>query len=218
MLEKIGFNFIDFEKLRDNAVIVDAGAYTGEFIETMNQHRQSAKSKIMAIECDRDNIKMLRERNFPNVTICEKALVGYKPGENLIYHKYIGFPQSGSVGYEKTYVKKHEGLKEIQKYEVETLGINDIFSELGIDRIDYMKMNIEGLERDVIAAMTEETASRIDQISISLHPKILSDLSSTSLKRSAKVDIIQRLNELGFKAWKVAPKMIYGAFNNRRSL
>jgi FkbM family methyltransferase len=213
MLEKIGIYFIDFKKLRDNAVIVDAGACRGEFIKIMNQCSQSAKSKIMAIECDKDNINILREKNFPNVTICEKALVGYGSRKNLIYHKYIGRPYSGSVGYEKTYIKKCGEFKGIQKYEVETLGINDIFSELGIDRIDYMKMNIEGLERDVMAAMTEETASRIDQISISIHANILSDLSSTSLKKSARIDIIQRLNELGFKAWKIDRRLIYGVFN-----
>ncbi|GAH44978.1 unnamed protein product [marine sediment metagenome] len=211
MLEKIGIYFIDFKRLRDNAVIVDAGACKGEFIEKII--KKNSTYKIIAIECDKDNIEILREKSFPNVTICEKALIGHKPKEKLFYHQYTGFPESGTVGYEKTYIKKHRKFAGITKYEIETLGINDIFSELNIDRIDYMKMNIEGSERDILATMTGETASRIGQISISTHTKILSDLSSTFLKRSAEIDVIQRLNELGFKAWEVGRRLVYGIFN-----
>ncbi len=209
MLEKIELHYIDLEKMRDNPVIVDAGACMGKYIEIMNKRIKGCK--IMAIECDRENIETLREKNFSNVTICEKALIGYSFRGRMVYHKYVGLPYSGSIGYEKTYIKKNtRKFKEVIKYEVETFGINDIFTEFDIDRIDYLKMNIEGAERDVLAAMTKETALRIGQISVSIHTKIHDDLASSPLKDSVKTDAIQRLNELGFTAWKVARRLTYG--------
>lgn len=213
MLEKIDIYFVDLGKTRDNPVIIDAGACRGRFIEEII--KKITTYKIMAIECDRDNVEILRERNFPNVTICEKALIGHKPKKKLFYYQYVGFPESGTVGYEKTYIKKFRKFAGIKRHEIETLEINDIFSEFGIDRIDYMKMNIEGSERDILAAMTKETASRIGQISISIHTKILLDLKSSPFEASAKIDIIQRLNQLGFRAWKVDRRLIYGVFGKK---
>jgi len=214
MLEKIGIHFIDFERTGDNPVIIDAGACMGKYIEAISKRIKGCK--IVAIECDRDHIEVLREKNYSNVTLCEKALIGYNQKEKMVYHKYVGLPYSGSVGFEKTYIKDRlsRKFKGIERYEVETFGINDIFSEFGIDRIDYLKMNIEGAERDVLAAMTEETASRIDQISVSIHTRILGDLTSSPLKKSAGVDILDRLNDLGFNAQKVDRRLMYGSFNN----
>ncbi|KKL01983.1 hypothetical protein LCGC14_2626700 [marine sediment metagenome] len=211
MLEKIGgLHYIDFKRMRKNPVIVDAGACMGKYIEIMNERID--KPRIFAIECDMENIEILKEKDFPNTVINEKALMGHRSKERMIYHKYVGLPYSGSVGYEKTYLKKrlHGKCKEIYKRLVDTFAINDIFSEFGIDRIDYLKMNIEGAERDVLLAMTEETASRIDQISISIHAKIREDLEASPLKESAGVDILDRLNDLGFNASKVDRRLMYG--------
>lgn len=211
MLEKIGgLHYVDFKRMRDNPVIIDAGACMGKYTEIMNERFKSCR--IIAIECDKENIDILREKNFSNVTICEKALIGHKSKGKMVYHKYVGLPYSGSVGYEKTYLKKrlHGKCKEVYKSMVDTLAINNIFSEFGIDRIDYFKMNIEGAERDVLLAMTEETASRIGQISISIHANIFDDLDSSPLKQSAGVDILDRLIELGFTASKVRRRLMYG--------
>lgn len=209
MLEKIGIHYVDLERIREDAIIVDAGACMGNYIETLNG--KIKKCKIIAIECDPDNVLALKKRGFENVTLCEKALVGHKQKDVVIYHKYFGLPYSGSVGYEKTYIKqntrKYHGM---MKYEVEAFGINDIFSEFGIDRIDYLKMNIEGMERDVLAAMTQETASKIDQISVSIHAKILKDLEISSLRDTAETDMRARLKELGFNVEKVDRRLFYG--------
>ena len=209
MLEKIDLHYIDFARIRNNPVVVDAGACKGKYVEMLNERIYGCR--IFAIECDRDNLEILRGKKFPpNVKICSKALVGIKPKKNFIYHQYIGLPYSGTVGYEKAYVKKHRDYKGVIKYSVRTLGINDMFSEFGIKKIDYLKMNIEGMEREILAAMTKETASRIGQISVSIHTKIHDDLASSPLKNSVKTDAMQRLAELGFNASHVDRRLTYG--------
>ncbi len=211
MLEKIGgLHFIDFEKLPGSPIIVDAGACMGKYIEVLNERIDGCR--IFAIECDRDNVRILREKKFPhNVKICNKALVGIKPKKNFTYHQYIGLPYSGTVGYEKEYIKKRRRYKGVLKYSVRNLGINDMFSEFRVDRIDYLKMNIEGMERDILAAMTKETASRIGQISLSIHTNIRDDLNSSPLKASTEIDMRARLKELGFNVEKVDRRLFYGA-------
>ncbi len=209
MLEKIDLHYIDFARIRNNPVVVDAGACKGKYVEMLNERIYGCR--IFAIECDRDNLEILRGKKFPpNVKICSKALVGIKPKKNFIYHQYIGLPYSGTVGYEKAYVKKHRDYKGVIKYSVRTLGINDMFSEFGIKKIDYLKMNIEGMEREILAAMTKETASRIGQFSLSIHTKIRDDLNCSPLKASTEIDIRGRMEELGFKVQKVDRRLFYG--------
>ena len=208
MLKKFDLHYIDFKKLPDMPIIVDAGACFGKYVKMIKE--KVPESKIIAIECDKDNLKVLRKELSSDVIICNKALVGNHQGKKLTYYKYIGLPYSGSVGYEKTYIKNYRKYKGMLKYEVETLGINDIFSEFGIDRVDYLKMNIEGIERDILAAMTKETASRIFQISLSIHTRIRDDLDFSSLKASAGIDLLERLRELGFNAEKVDRRLMYG--------
>ena len=208
MLKKIDLHYIDFKRLPSNPVIVDAGACFGKYVNMMK--KRIPECKVIAIECDKENLKVLKKEIPSDVIICEKALVGHRRENKLIYYQYLGLPYSGSVGYEKTYIKKYRKYEGTIEYEVETLGINDIFSEFGIDRIDYLKMNIEGIERDILAAMTEETASRIGQISLSIHTRIRDDLDSSPLRESSGIDMIERLRELGFKTEKVDRRLIYG--------
>jgi len=193
---------IILEIMSDNPIIVDAGACTGGFIKRWGQHREKMEYKIIAIECDRDHVKTIKSRNLRNIVICNKALVGHKPKQKPTYYKYLGRPTSGSVGYIKQYIINKKDFTGMKQYKVNTLPVNKIFSEFKIRKIDYLKMNIEGSERNVLRAMTHKTASKIKQISVSIHTNVLSGISQES--------IISRLHELGFVAWAIRRKEIYG--------
>jgi len=207
-LSFVGGHFIDLQKIGDDSIIVDAGACIGEFIEALHRHEQGMKCKIMALECDRDNIKTLKEKNYYNVTIYPKALIGNNSDGKIIFYQYLGLPHSGNVGFIKKYLLNHKDFRGMLKYEVEILRINDIFSALNVDRINYMKMNIEGAERDVLGMMTKKTASKIDHVSVSIHANFLPGISYST--------ITERLVELGFDAWKAGDREIYGIFNSKK--
>jgi len=57
----------------------------------------------------------------------------------------------------------------IVQCKVHTVGINDLHGHIGVDYIDYLKMDIEGAELEVFDAMERTTADRISQFSIELH-------------------------------------------------
>lgn len=186
-LYKPAAHYIDMREIDDDSIIVDAGACWGGFIECLREHESGRNCRIIAIECDKDNIKKLRERNYRNVMVCKKALVGQDSDNRPIFYQVIGKPEWGN------FYKKHPGdFAEIKEYKVKTLKINDIFSVLDINWIDFLKMDIEGSEGDILKTMTEETAVKIGQMSIEVHD--WDGFLSVS-------DIIEKLSDLGFNAF-----------------
>lgn len=161
-------HFINLDGLNDRSIIVDAGAASGNSIKTFRRYSEINKCKIFAIECNRSLIGALKRRRFKNVTICEKALVGQGSGDDVIFYQHLGLPDYGNI-YERAAWRSKRKFKGIKEYKVKVLRINDIFDELNVDKIDYMKVDIEGSELEVIETMSEETASKIGQISMEFH-------------------------------------------------
>ena len=69
-------HIVNISRLNDDSIIVDVGACMGDVIGGLRQYKQTKKCKIFAIECDKLNIAELKKKDFFNVEICEKALVG----------------------------------------------------------------------------------------------------------------------------------------------
>lgn len=155
---------VNLDRLNNKSIIVEAGAARGHTIEDLRQLEQTKECKVFAIECNEDNIKTLRKGNFHNVTIYEGALVGQNFGDSVVFYQNIELFQWGNLL--KPRGMKHKGSTGIKEYKVKTLKINDIFSVFGIDKIDFLKLDIEGSEKEVIETMSEETASKIDQLYI----------------------------------------------------
>lgn len=179
-------HFIDMREIDDNSIIVDAGACWGDFIKCLRKHERGKNCRIIAVECQRDNVKALRERGYQNVTVCERALVGQGYGDKATFSQVIKQKGWGNL-FGNTI---RPGRRKVD-YEVKTLRINDIFSVLGIGWIDFLKMDIEGAEWNILKTMTEETASKIGQMSMEVHGWCGFTIS----------DVIGRMSDLGFRAF-----------------
>ncbi len=160
-------HFVDIDKLNDESIIIDAGAAWGDTIEELRTCRQTKSCRIFALECHRDHIKTLEAKKFHNVIIYEKALVGQDSPDNVTFYQHLGLPGWGNLT--KAYGKGHRKFKGIKTYEVEALRINDLFDYLKIDKVDFLKMDIEGSECGVLETMSREMASKIKQISVEVH-------------------------------------------------
>jgi len=195
-------HFINLGMVDDNSIIVDAGACEGAFIENVRAYKQANRCRIIAIEPNRGHAERLRNRKLPGVTVFEAALTGKDYGDEILFYEHSELPEWGNIfKYFPTKNKKGE-LRGYQTYMVKTLIINDIFSELKIDKIDFLKVDIEGAEGEVLDKMTEETASKIKQIFVEGHksfPKIIAP------------DMKQRLIVLGFEVQILRDKIdVYG--------
>ncbi len=74
--------------------------------------------------------------------------------------------------------------------EVPAMTIDQIMSNAGVVSCNFLKMDCEGAEHEIVAAMSVETAARIGQIGMELH-----DLAGVDSEAT-----IRRLEEFGFRS------------------
>lgn len=160
VLDKTLEHFI-IPKFLSNNPIIDAGCSNGKFIDILRNI--NIKSIILAIEASKTNINTLRKKSIPDVILYHNALVGLNNNGTIIFTEVKGLPEWGSVTNINDSRIRTIG-KQI-KYEVKTITLQDVIN----NKIDYLKMDIEGSETDVINTMNINIAKYINQISLEIH-------------------------------------------------
>lgn len=179
MLTNLGKNLdhlVDLTRIKFQSTVVDAGACEGHFVDAMKHH--GFHGSIHMLECNPTNIEVLRNRMLNRTLnyyakLYEVALVGQEWPENTAakFHEFVGLPEWGNItGIHLD--TKHPKLQKIHDHHVEVVRINDLFDFLKVDYIDYLKMDIEGSEGEVIETMTSDTAMRIGQLSFEVHDNV----------------------------------------------
>ena len=72
---------------------------------------------------------------------------------------------------------------------VQTVNMSEVFAMAGVDRFDFVKMDVEGAELEILASCTDEQLRRMSAISMEWH-------HSTRELQSA----VERLRSIGFEA------------------
>ena len=129
ILDSNGLNHvINFNKLRTNPIIIDAGAAVGNFIIEI-QKEKNINPIIYAIECSKTNIDNFKKNHFNNVILIEKALTN-KADDSIFFVEFSGemkedgnkrYYQWGNVNglYEESL--KLQKSVQITKYKVNTI-------------------------------------------------------------------------------------------------
>jgi len=200
-IESRNSHYIDLERIDDNSIIVDAGAFQGLFEEKLRIFPQGKDCQIIILECDQNLKQMLEDKHLHNVMVIGKALSGQSSSPEKTFFQVLGLPGWGSVFNRR--LKDGAGGKCTGhlSYPVKTIRINDVFSEFGIEKIDYFKIDIMGAEREVVETMSQETASRIKQIDIKFYELI----SGMRGKQGNK-----KLIKLGFKTKFIDQRQLFG--------
>lgn len=151
-----------FDSDEDPRVIIDAGANIG--LTSVYYGSRYPECRILAIEPERSNFELM-SRNvapFPNVTPIHAALAS-EPG-----HVVIDDPDQGAWSFRTRSTTGDEPGTQ----RVEAVTIDHLMSQHGIDRIDLLKMDIEGAEMDVM----RHASSWIDRVGamvIELHERFM---------------------------------------------
>jgi FkbM family methyltransferase len=146
-------HWVDLSRLNEDSIIVDAGACTGEFIEEI---RKYVNCKIVAIEPDPDNYKTLEEKHFENVDLRNNALVG---NDNGLFATFYSYPQK-EIGNMFNLYPGSNG-----KMTVKAIKLRD----LGLKKIDYLKLDIEGAEKDLFAEARSNDFADVQQVCVEIH-------------------------------------------------
>lgn len=124
-------------KPKEGDVVLDIGAYVGMF--TVKAAKLVGETgKVIAIEPSPENYELLAQNceGLDNVVLVKKAIMSWTGPGRLYYSK------SAAANSLVTRWKRH--------IEVETITLDSLIEELGLDKVDIIKIDAEGAELEVL--------------------------------------------------------------------
>jgi len=164
----------------EEGVFIDVGAHIGKYAIRLG-NKLNGNGKVIAIEPEKNNFELLQTNvqlnNINNITCINKGAFSSKKELTL----YVT-PGPGEM-YHSIY-KQEEGWKSVT-IEVDTL--DNIVKNLNLNRVDFLKIDTEGAELDVIEG-AKDTIKKYQ-------PKILIEIWAPE----SLIKIKETLNALGYK-------------------
>jgi len=165
-------------KIYENDVVVDIGANYGFFSLYAQEFNPS---KVFSLEPSKKIFNFLQK----NISDCELKQVGVSgKSERLLFSD-----NNGSSAASR--------LSDNGEYEVDIIGINDLLNYLNVEKIDFLKIDCEGSEKEIFEEITLETISRIKKIVVEFHSQEIKNL------------ILDKLNNYDFVVEKVTTELIF---------
>jgi len=144
IISKMGINgaeiygYLVERDIMENDTVFDCGSYYGHF--ALYAAKKARKGRVYCFEPDQENLKVLekniRLNNLNNVTIVPKALSA-KGG-------YVSFCSDGTAR------ARIAGPTDRKVMEVASISLEKFCNEMKIERVDFIKMDVEGAEIDIV--------------------------------------------------------------------
>jgi len=170
--------------IKRGAVVVDAGARIGTFAAKVSA-AIGEEGRIIAIEPEPRNFACLRKNieanSLKNVIAIQKALWSQKQRLQIYLS---GNAAAHSVYHDSFYSSTGNSIS------VEADTLDDILEGLGIESVDFIKMDIEGSEIEAFKGMRRTLESDVQLAVASYHP-VEGELAHTVIS--------PQLTRLGFK-------------------
>lgn len=164
-------------KLPTNAVILDLGANIGLTIRHFKH--LYPQSKIFGFEMDSQNFEVCKKNceNLSDVSITNKAV----------------WTETGTIQYADNVDTDAYAITENAQTatkEMPSINLNDILTTHSLEKVDYMKMDIEGAEKNILESDDLSWMQKVQAMNIELH--------EDEFVQKA-IDIV---SQQGFKCWK----------------
>lgn len=182
------------KKIHEGDVVIDLGGNIGVF--TRWAYSQGA-SKVITFEPDARYFKLLKLNSDPRSVLFNAAM-------------------SDKIGTTVLYESEHLGGSNIlgvpnceNSYTVRTYTMDYLFESGLIDKIDFLKVDIEGAEHEVFRGISDENLMKVKTISMEYHH------SHVGYDDEKRFNFVSRLNKLGFNSYMLmlgtnnALQMIY---------
>ncbi len=157
----------DFETSDDPKVIIDAGANIG--LTSIYFANKYPESKIIAIEPEINNYEMLKKNvaSYSNVITINAALWSENEKIDLID------PGRGHWGFMTQPEEHQEEFLGKTSHKVQGMTIDKIMENHSLEKIDILKIDIEGAEREVFMD-SSPWIGKVDALIIELHERMKS--------------------------------------------
>jgi FkbM family methyltransferase len=147
---------MEFPLIAEPKIIVDAGANIG--LASIALALRYPRAKIFALELDESNHRMLVEniKSYPAITAIHCALWSHST------HLKIENPGADSWAFRGAEAPD-------PSVGVEAVGLSDLMARFSLDRIDLLKLDIEGGELEVLGKNIEPWINRVGAMAVELH-------------------------------------------------
>lgn len=175
-------------------VIIDIGGHIGSF--TLAAAWQVPAGRVIVYEPDKENyfqlIKNITLNNFKNVTAHNLA-VGSNRQTRILYHD--------TINTSRTSFSRPTRRKSV----TEVVTLADVFSANDVGRCDFLKMDCEGSEYEILFAAPDELLGRVAKMVVEVHDPIHFKLP---LNRCDPKKLLRRLKAVGFQTtiWRESPR------------
>lgn len=162
----------------------------------------------------------------PNKLVFHELIKNLKLNQN-IFHKVtcLNAALSSQTGIMKLYIKSSEGdsmssilsnSEDYENYEVPSLTIEDLNNRYKLDKVNLIKIDVEGAEYDLIPSMEDYLVKHQPTLYLSIHPPYLKSKASTNYNDYIKFKTIAMLSAL--KSYKYVYNMKQELISNNEVL
>ena len=182
--------------LAPGMTFVDVGANWGYFTLSA-AHLVGRTGRVLSVEADPRACRTLRAnvaRNRLDTVRLVEAAASDAPGTLRLQEYESAACESGNYGL----AGATPGAAHGRSFDVPARPLDDVLDEAGIERVDLLKMDIEGAEgRALVGLRRMLAARRIDRVLVELHPRMLLD-QGMSVER-----VVDDLRGFGYRPWKI---------------
>lgn len=160
-------NGCDYERkgayIKEGDVVVDIGANIGVFA-----HRAELRgaSKVICFEPLSKTYNCLLKNLGPK-SVAHKLAISNK-NEFKEFAIHTDYTHIGGA-FSTDYIDRFEQKILLEKETVFSIDINEIFNSTLTDRIDFLKIDVEGAEVDILNKLTDDNLKKIRCLSVELH-------------------------------------------------
>lgn len=165
---------------REGDTILDVGAHIGTF--SLLAATKAPRIKVHAIEASRDTFNLL------------KINVALNRSDNITAHRVALADRKGTIDlYHATGNWGHSVVKEMSRFSetVPCTTMTDFLAENRIERIGFIKFNVEGAEFPILLGTSPDVLRRFDTMLVLYH----CDLWEKNTER----DLMEHLGRSGFR-------------------
>ena len=170
-------------KVEEGDTVIDIGAHVGIF--SIYAAELSKSGKVYAFEPFLENFSMLQKHktlnNKTNLLIYNLGVTGTK-GKRI-----LNLSTDNNTGGHSLHLKSNSE----NKIEIETIILSEFCNQMEIDKIDFLKLDCEGAEFEILMA-EQSLLDRVQKVILECHPFENNTVSS----------MIKLLENKGFKVYK----------------
>jgi len=184
------YNKLNFE-INPNDIVIDVGAHIGLF--TLYASQFCSKGTIYSFEPVKENYKLLLENvklnNLEQVNIFNLAV----SNSNETVKLYINDDESGHSMFSQS----------SQSIMIDSISLQRIFDDNQIEHCNFLKLDCEGAEYEIIKNLPLTYLEKIDKMIIEYHmtdshPELLSELKEILTNHNFKINTKSSFLGMGF--------------------